>query len=64
LRPRPPRRQVVTAAGGKLKDVYLVTGEYELIVITEAPSDEVPVTRRRWPCGTRCPSADGCRRGR
>ena len=27
--------------GGKLKDVYLVTGEYDLIVITEAPSDEV-----------------------
>jgi len=31
----------VKAAGGKLKDVYLVTGEYDLIVITEAPNDEV-----------------------
>jgi uncharacterized protein with GYD domain len=31
----------VKAVGGKLKDVYLVTGEYDLIVITEAPNDEV-----------------------
>ena len=31
----------VKAAGGRLKDVYLVTGEYDLIVITEAPSDEL-----------------------
>jgi GYD domain-containing protein len=31
----------VKAVGGKLKDVYLVTGEYDLSVITEAPSDEV-----------------------
>ena len=31
----------VKAAGGKVKDVYLVTGQYDLVVITEAPSDEV-----------------------
>jgi uncharacterized protein with GYD domain len=37
----------VKAAGGKLKDAYLVMGEYDLIVITEAPNDEV-VARSRW----------------
>jgi uncharacterized protein with GYD domain len=31
----------VRAAGGKLRDVYLVMGEYDLVVVTEAPSDEV-----------------------
>lgn len=31
----------VNAAGGKVKDAYLVTGEYDLIIVTEAPSDEV-----------------------
>jgi uncharacterized protein with GYD domain len=30
----------VKAAGGKLKDIYLVTGEFDLLVITEAPNDE------------------------
>jgi uncharacterized protein with GYD domain len=30
----------VKAAGGKLKDAYLVMGEYDLIVVTEAPNDE------------------------
>jgi uncharacterized protein with GYD domain len=30
----------VTRAGGKLKDVYLVMGEYDLVVVTEAPNDE------------------------
>jgi len=35
-------------AGGRLKYVYPVTGEYDLIVIiTEAPSDEV-WPRSRW----------------
>jgi uncharacterized protein with GYD domain len=31
----------VKAAGGRLKDIYLVTGEFDLLVITEAPNDEV-----------------------
>ena len=30
----------VKAAGGKLRDVYLVMGEYDLVVVTEAPNDE------------------------
>lgn len=30
----------VKAAGGKLKDIFLVTGEFDLIVVTEAPNDE------------------------
>jgi uncharacterized protein with GYD domain len=30
----------VKAAGGRLKDIYLVTGEFDLLVITEAPNDE------------------------
>jgi len=34
----------VKAAGGTLKDFYLVMGEYDLVVVTEAPSDET-VTR-------------------
>jgi uncharacterized protein with GYD domain len=28
------------AAGGKVKDFYLVMGEYDFIVITEGPNDE------------------------
>ena len=30
----------VQAAGGKVKEMYLVMGEYDLIVVTEAPNDE------------------------
>ncbi|MBI4589730.1 MAG: GYD domain-containing protein [Candidatus Rokubacteria bacterium] len=30
----------VKANGGTLKDFYLVMGEYDLVVITEAPNDE------------------------
>lgn len=30
----------VKAAGGALKDAYLVLGEYDLVVVTEAPNDE------------------------
>jgi uncharacterized protein with GYD domain len=30
----------VKGAGGKLKDFYLVMGEYDLVVVTEAPNDE------------------------
>ena len=32
--------KAVKAAGGQLKEVYLVMGEYDLVVISEAPSDE------------------------
>ena len=31
----------ITRAGGKLKDFYLVTGEYDMVVVTEVPSEEV-----------------------
>jgi uncharacterized protein with GYD domain len=30
----------VKAAGGRLKEMYLVMGEYDLVVVTEAPNDE------------------------
>lgn len=30
----------VKANGGTLKDIYLVLGEYDLVVISEAPNDE------------------------
>jgi len=30
----------VKAAGATLKDFYLVMGEYDLVVVTEAPNDE------------------------
>ena len=32
--------KAVKAAGGQIKEVYLVMGEYDLVVITEAPNDE------------------------
>ena len=31
----------ITRAGGKLKDFYLVMGEYDMVVVTEVPSEEV-----------------------
>ncbi len=30
----------VKAAGGTLKGLYLVMGEYDLVLVTEAPNDE------------------------
>lgn len=30
----------VKAAGGSMKGLYLTLGEYDLVVVTEAPSDE------------------------
>ena len=30
----------VKAAGGTLKDFYLVLGEYDIVAVTELPSDE------------------------
>lgn len=40
-----PRRveafeKAVSAAGGKVVGFYMVMGEYDLVVITEAPNDE------------------------
>ena len=34
-------KQAFKAAGAELKAFYLVTGQYDAIVITEAPNDEV-----------------------
>ena len=31
----------VKAAGGSMKGIYLTLGEYDLVVVTELPSDEV-----------------------
>ena len=33
-------RQAFEAAGARLKDVYAVTGQYDYVVIVEAPDDE------------------------
>ena len=33
-------KQVISAAGGRLTAFYLVMGEYDFVVITEAPNDE------------------------
>ncbi len=34
-------RKVFEEAGAKLKDFYLVMGEYDIVIISEAPNDEV-----------------------
>src|SRR5262245_31852582 len=40
----PKRRQAfekaVTSMGGKVKDAYLLLGEYDLVIVTEVPDDE------------------------
>ena len=33
-------RQLVQATGGSIKDFYMVMGEYDFIVVAEAPNDE------------------------
>ncbi|MGZ7042565.1 MAG: GYD domain-containing protein [Thermoanaerobaculia bacterium] len=33
-------RKAYEQAGGKLKDFYLVMGEYDIVTISEAPNDE------------------------
>jgi uncharacterized protein with GYD domain len=33
--------KAVTSAGGKLKDFYMLMGDYDLLVVVEAPNDEV-----------------------
>ncbi|MFQ5855114.1 MAG: GYD domain-containing protein [Anaerolineae bacterium] len=37
-------REAVKAAGGELKAFYLTMGQYDAMVISEAPSDEVYTT--------------------
>ncbi len=34
-------RQAVKAMGGEIKAVYLVMGQYDFVIIAEAPNDEV-----------------------
>jgi uncharacterized protein with GYD domain len=33
-------RKAFEQAGGKLKDFYLVMGEYDIVIVSEAPNDE------------------------
>ena len=37
-------RAAVAAAGGELKEFYLTMGQYDAVVVSEAPSDEVYTT--------------------
>jgi uncharacterized protein with GYD domain len=39
--------------GGKVKDAFLVMGEYDLVVVTEVPNDET-AAKRRWPSEPLC----------
>ena len=34
----------IQAAGGELKAIYMTMGEYDIVAITEAPSDEAAAT--------------------
>ncbi len=38
-------KQAAKAAGGEIKAFYLTLGQYDGVVITEAPSDEVMASR-------------------
>jgi uncharacterized protein with GYD domain len=44
IKESPKRRRAfedrISALGGKVKDAYLVMGEYDLVVVTEVPNDE------------------------
>ena len=44
IKDSPKRRQAfedrIISMGGKVKDAYLVMGEYDLVVVTEVPNDE------------------------
>ena len=37
-------KEAIKAAGGELKTFYLTMGQYDAVVISEAPSDEVYMT--------------------
>ena len=36
-------KEAFRAAGGRIKDFYLVTGKYDAVVVAEAPDDETAV---------------------
>ena len=44
IKDSPKRRMAfedrITTMGGKVKDAYLVMGEYDLVIVTELPDDE------------------------
>ena len=33
-------KKMIQSSGGKLKGFYMVTGQYDMVIITEAPDDE------------------------
>jgi uncharacterized protein with GYD domain len=33
-------KQLVKSAGGEVKGFYMVTGQYDMVIVTEAPNDE------------------------
>ena len=33
-------KQLVKSAGGEVKEFYMVTGQYDIVVISEAPNDD------------------------
>jgi uncharacterized protein with GYD domain len=33
-------KQLVKSAGGEVKGFYMVTGQYDIVTVTEAPNDE------------------------
>ena len=37
-------RQAFEAAGARLKDIYVVTGQYDFVAVIEAPDDETAAT--------------------
>jgi len=34
-------KQLVRSAGGEVKGFYMVTGQYDMVIISEAPNDDV-----------------------
>ena len=37
-------KQLVKSAGGEVKGFYMVTGQYDMVIVTEAPNDEAVAT--------------------
>ena len=44
IKESPPRldafKQAVESAGGKVKAFYMVTGQYDMVIVAEAPNDD------------------------
>jgi len=44
IKESPPRldafKQAVESAGGKVKAFYMVTGQYDMVIVSEAPKDD------------------------